>query len=65
MKYKVRDMRIKRGMTQEELAKRANVSRNTIVAIENGGDYVTTTGTLAKIAAALKCGVCDIFVCGK
>ena len=48
--------------TQEELAKRANVSRATIIGLENGTITVTTTETLTKVAGALDKKVSDIFL---
>lgn len=50
------------GFTQEELAKRASVSRATIIGLENGSITVTTTETLTKIAGALGKKVSDIFL---
>lgn len=53
MPFKIREARKEKGFTQEELAKRANVSRATIIGLENGSVTVTTTETLTKIAGAL------------
>ena len=50
MPFKIKEARKEKGFTQEELAKRANVSRATIVGLENGSVLVTTTETLTKIA---------------
>ena len=36
MKNKIRDLRVKLGLTQEELAKRVGVRRETIVFLEQG-----------------------------
>ena len=62
MPFKIREARKERGFTQEELAKRANVSRATIIGLENGSITVTTTETLMKIARALDRKVSDIFL---
>lgn len=62
MPFKVKEARKEKGFTQEELAKRANVSRATIVGLENGSVLVTTTETLTKIASALDKKVSDIFL---
>lgn len=62
MPFKVKEARKEKGFTQEELAKRANVSRATIVGLENGSVLVTTTETLTKIANALDKKVSDIFL---
>lgn len=62
MPFKIRETRKERGFTQEELAKRAHVSRATIIGLENGSITVTTTETLTKIANALGKKVSDIFL---
>ena len=62
MPFKIREARKARGLTQEELAKRANVSRATIIGLENGSITVTTTETLTKIANALNKKVSEIFL---
>lgn len=61
MPFKIKEARKEKGYTQEELAKRANVSRATIIGLENGSVTVTTTDTLTKIASALDKKVSDIF----
>lgn len=53
MPFKIKEARKEKGFTQRELAKRANVSRATIIGLENGSITVTTTETLTKIAGAL------------
>lgn len=62
MPFKIREARKECGFTQEELAKRASVSRATIIGLENGSITVTTTETLIKIAGALGKKVSDIFL---
>ncbi len=62
MPFKIKEARKEKGFTQEELAKRANVSRATIIGLENGSVLVTTTETLTKIAGALDKKVSDIFL---
>jgi transcriptional regulator, XRE family len=62
MTIKIREYRREMGITQTELSKRANVSRATISALENGTLTVTTTETLIKIAKALGKQVSDIFL---
>lgn len=50
------------GITQEELAKRADVTRNSISRIENG-DYANMTAiTAVKIAKALGISL-DVLLC--
>jgi transcriptional regulator with XRE-family HTH domain len=62
MPFKIREARKASGFTQEELAKRAKVSRATIIGLENGSIAVTTTETLTKIAGALNKKVSEIFL---
>ena len=62
MPFKIKEARKEKGFTQEELAKRANVSRATIIGLENGTITVTTTETLTKIAGALNKKVSDILL---
>lgn len=61
MGKKLKKCRIDREMTQEELAQRSGVSRQTISTIENDGADAATTKTLAKIAAALGTTVGELF----
>ena len=61
MGYKIRECREEMGISQEELAKRAKVSRTTLSGLESGAIKTTTTDTLLKIAEALNKKVTDIF----
>lgn len=61
MKFRLKDLRIKKGYTQEKLAEVSGVSRPTIWQIENKDDYDTSIGTLERLADALDCKVSDIF----
>jgi putative transcriptional regulator len=56
----VNTMRVKRGMTQEELAKALGVSRQTIIAIEKG-NYTPSVLLALKIAAIFNTPVEKIF----
>jgi len=47
----IRDARDARGWSQDELGRRASLSRPTIARVERGDDI--STATLAKIAAVL------------
>lgn len=58
---KIKALRMKCKMTQEELAVKSGVSRTTIWALESGKQEVTTTATLKKIATALNTSVSEIF----
>lgn len=53
MKTKIRDLRIKLGMTQEDLAGRISVTRQTINALEQGR-YNPSLELACKITKALK-----------
>jgi len=61
MGYKIKEYRLGMNITQEELAKRSNVSRTIISGLESGSITVTKTDTLIKIAKALGKNVGDIF----
>lgn len=62
MRYAVKKFREEAGLTQEELAKKAGVSRAIISGLESGTITVTTTKTLVKIAEALTVKVSDLFL---
>lgn len=61
MGYMIKEIRIEKGLTQEELSKKAGVSRTIISGLESGKSVVTTTTTLQKIAEALDKTVSEIF----
>ena len=61
MKYKIREIRERVGITQEELSAKSGVSRATIWALECGENKVTTTKTLLNIATALGVQMDDLF----
>lgn len=61
MGYRIKQVREAKGLSQEELAAKANVSRTTIWTLETNPKAQTNTGTLVKIAKALDCTVGDIF----
>lgn len=50
---KIRELRNKKGLSQEKLARLANVSYNTIVKIESGESKNPTFQTMVGIAKAL------------
>jgi len=50
---RLRRLRKEKGLSQEKLARLANVSNNTIINIERGENNNPTTATLKKIARAL------------
>lgn len=53
MGTKIKEIREQLGMTQEELAKKADVSRATLCEIENNPHKKPTVRTLEKIAEAM------------
>ena len=57
---RLEELRRKAGLTQQELSEKAEVSRKSINAIENG-IYVPSTVLALKIANTLKCKVEDLF----
>lgn len=57
---RLEELRRKVGLTQQELSEKAEVSRKSINAIENG-IYVPSTVLALKIANTLKCKVEDLF----
>lgn len=61
MQNRVKEYREKEDMTQEELAQKADVSRNTISAIETGVNTNVTYEVMEKIAKALNKKVATIF----
>ena len=50
---RVRELRNKKGFSQEKLARLANVSYNTVVKIESGESKNPTFQTMTGIASAL------------
>jgi putative transcriptional regulator len=57
---KVNTLRSQKGVTQEELAEKVEVSRQTIIAIEKG-NYTPSVLLAIKIANFFKLSVEDIF----
>lgn len=53
MGYRIKDLREKKRLTQEELAEKSGVSRTTISNLENDSNKTVNTRTLNKIASAL------------
>jgi len=60
MKNRIRVLRFEKRMTQEELAVRVGVSRQTIMSIENGNTNPSVLLAF-KIALALEVGIMDAF----
>lgn len=60
LRNRVRELRGGRGLTQAELAERAGVTRQTIIAIERGG-YVPSVALALTLARALAAPVERLF----
>ena len=60
LKNNLEEFRRAAGLTQQDLSQKAEVSRKSINAIENGV-YVPSTVLALKIAKTLKCKVEDLF----
>ena len=56
----LRKLRVKRGLSQEKLARLADVANNTIIKIEAGKNQNPTLDTLKKIAKALDVSIDDL-----
>jgi len=61
MGYKIKERREELRMTQEELAEKAGISRQTISSLENNKYDNVLAGTLAAIAVALDTTIDKIF----
>lgn len=61
MAYRIREIRVLRKLTQEELAELSGVSRVTISQLESGDGKNTTSKTLLKLADALDVPVDTLF----
>lgn len=57
----IRNLRKKKGISQDRLSKEANLALNTIVKIETDESSNPTAETLQKIAKALGVSVGDLF----
>lgn len=62
MIYKLKELRIAKNMTQDELASAAGISRQTLSKIESGEEVEVKVTTLESLGKALGCSVAD-FLC--
>lgn len=60
LQNRLKELRARDGLTQEELAKRVGVSRQTIIAIEQG-DYTPSLALGMRIAQASRLPLEDVF----
>lgn len=61
MKNRIKAFRAKQNMTQEQLAKRVGVSRQSIIAIESG-KYNPSLLLAYKISCTFNCLIEDVFL---
>lgn len=62
MGYKIRELRIEKHLSQDELARISGVSRVTLSGLESGRIKNTTSGTLLKLAEALGTTIEKLFL---
>jgi len=62
VRNRLREFRARYRMTQEELARRVGVTRQTIIAIENG-KYLPSLKLAFKLAKTFKVKIEDLFEC--
>lgn len=60
MKNDIRERRTERGWTQQDLAGKLGVSRQTVIAVESG-KYDPSLPLAIRIARLFKCRVEDVF----
>ncbi len=60
MNNNVRDRRAERGWTQQDLAERLGVSRQTVISVENG-KYDPSLPLAMRIARQFRCRIEDLF----
>ena len=61
MKNRIREFRAKYNLTQEDLAKKAGVRRETIIFLEKG-KYNPSLGLAHNVAKALSAEIKEIFI---
>lgn len=57
---RIKELRTKKGLTQEQLTERLNVGQRTLSKIERGNAFVSAE-TLAKLLTALEVGIDELF----
>ena len=62
MGYRLKEVHEEKRLTQEELAAKSGVFRQTIVAIETDPTYNTTFNTLVKLSDALETPIDSLFL---
>lgn len=61
MTYRIKELREKKKLTQEQLAQMSGVSRTTIIMLENNEEHEAMVGTLKALADALNVPVSKLF----
>ena len=61
MRTRIKELRARHNLTQEELAEKVGVSRQTILYVERG-DYNPSLLLATKICRVLKCKVEELFL---
>lgn len=61
MKYRIKELREKKGYSQTRLSELSGVCRATIVALENNEEHEAKVGTLKSLANALGVPVSKLF----
>lgn len=62
MVLNIKRVRKEKGMTQEQLAEKANVNRSLLNQLEAGKLKNTSINTLQKIADTLNCKITELFI---
>ena len=62
MRFNLKEIRKKKGLSQEALAKKSGVGRVTINRMETGKMTYTTSGTLTKLALALNTTIDSLII---
>ena len=62
MRYRIKELRERQGMTQETLSEKAGIARATLSKLENNDEDQTTTKTLLKLAEALNVTINELFL---
>lgn len=64
MKNRIKELRAKNDLTQDQLAKKLDVSRQTVISLE-GERYNPSIILAFKLAKTFNCSIEDIFIYGE
>lgn len=62
IKNRLKELRMERGISQEDLAEKSGISRTTLSKIENDEEANVNTRTIAKLAEIFDVKPSDIFL---